>query len=153
MDSLCSMITGRALLNLTLSRVLFALGVLGVIGVIACHGVTFDRAPVSTLTDGPTVHQIVTTSDGVEVQNAAGPWKIDMAEVPLAMPSALPDHCEDMCAAFLSVSLLLLGWAACRLITTKRQFAPRSTAIRSAAAPDSGGWPVLSPVKLGLLRI
>jgi hypothetical protein len=147
------MITGRALLNLTRSRVLFALGVLGVIGVIACHSVTLDRDPVVTLSDGPTVHQVIAVVDGVEVWNTVGPWELDMSEVPLAMPSPLPDHSEAACAAFLTGSLLLLGWAACRLIAGKRQLAPRRTAIFAPAAHDSGGWRVLSPAKLGILRI
>lgn len=147
------MSTCRALLNLTRSRVLFALGVLGVIGVIACHGVILDRAPVVTLTDGPTVHQLVTVGDGIEIRNAVAPWTVDKAEVPLAIPSELPEHSKEACAAFISASLLLFGWAAVRLIDGKRQFSPRSTAVRAAAAPDSDGWRVLSAAKLGILRL
>ena len=153
MDSLSSMINGRALLNLTLSRVLFALGVLGVIGVIACHGVTLDRAPVVTLMDGPTVHQVVTGDDGVEVRKTVRPWKLEMPEVPLALPSPPPEHLKDACAAFLSGSLLLFGWVAYRLIGTKRQLTPRSPAIHAPAAFASAGWQVLSPAKLGILRV
>jgi hypothetical protein len=146
-------ITGRALLSSALSRVVFALGVLGVIGVIVGHGVTLDRAAVVGLVDGPTVQQVVVMDDGVEILSAPVAWTMDLAEVLVAMPTAPPDHCKDACAAVLSGTLLLFGWAACRLIGGKRQLTPRRTAIHAPAAADSHGWRVLSPVKLGILRI
>jgi len=146
--------TGRALLDSALSRALFVVGVLGVIAVIVGHGVTLDRGPVVALSDGPTVQQVVVMDDGVEVLSVPAAWVLDMAEVLVAMPTVPPDHCEDTCAAFLSSgTLLLFGWAACRLISAKRQLTPRLTAIHAPAAADSGGWRVLSPVKLGILRI
>ncbi|MEV8371560.1 hypothetical protein AB0P21_02435 [Kribbella sp. NPDC056861] len=148
------MITGRAVVDTVLSRVVFALGVLGVIGVIVGHGVTLDRAAVGGLVDGPTVQQVVVMDDGVELLSVPVAWTLELAEVLVATPTAPPDHCKDACAAFLSSgTVLLFGWAACRLISGKRQLTPRRTAIHALTAADSHGWRVLSPVKLGILRI
>jgi hypothetical protein len=93
--------------------------------------------------------------DGVEVLAVPVAWVHDVAQVLVAMPPAPPDHCKDACAAVLSsgTTLLLLGWAACRLISAKRQLTPRRTAMHAPSATDSAGWRVLSPVKLGILRI
>ncbi|WBQ02083.1 hypothetical protein [Kribbella sp. CA-293567] len=145
---------GRGLLDSVLSRALFVVGVLGVISVIAGHGVTLDRGPAPVLRDGPTVQQVVVLDDGAEVLSAPATWVLDLAEVVVAAPIAPPDHCQETCAAFLSSgTLLLLGWAAGRLISAKRQISPRCIAMHAAAAGSSGGRRILSPVKHGILRI
>ncbi|TWD73022.1 hypothetical protein FB561_6906 [Kribbella amoyensis] len=143
--------TGRAVMSNTLSRVLFALAV---IGVVAFHSLTVEHEPVVPALSGPVVVQLpaATTYAPLSVDDVVGPWHYDAAEIPFASPVSGVEHCGVACVAFLSVSLMLLGWFARPVLISRWWPAHGRAAMAVPAVHDLGQWLVPSPAKLCVLR-